>query len=222
MMRTLVILLLLMSLSGLSQAKPVVGGGDGGSLRPLPGQHPAVGMESEKIRITFLGNFKYAVLVDTVFLNQGPDRTISMCLPENNAHVDAGRGLVELNVRVDGTQVPTKYKVVSGTQVGDLDYDASSTFKVPFRHGQRRHVRVRYRSQTWGSCGQFLVYQFAGRRWAGTVAHTSVTMDGGGGLYYSQGDDLGVSAPSMPLRQGAYLSYYQWNHWVPKGTFTIG
>ena len=204
-------------------AKSMVGGGDGGSLRPLPGKHPPVRMESENIRITFPQSGGYTVLVDCVFRNEGASGMVAMGVPENNTFApNPSRGLADLSIRVDGRCVSTHRRVINREGVQSPDYNILSVIRVPFRQRQRRHVRVRYRSQMWGSCGQFLAYLFAGNRWKGTVAHTSVTMVNGGGIYYSETGDGGVAAPSMPLRERGRLSHYQWNNWLPKGAFTVG
>lgn len=201
-MRPLALLPLLLMLPCTALAKSNVGGGDGGSLRPLPGQHPPVRMESEKVRIDFSHGEGYSVLVDSVFRNEGSSGVVAMGVPENNMFApNSSRGLADLNIRVDGRRVSTHRRVINRDGVQPPDYNILSVIRVPFRRGQRRHVRVRYRSQMWGSCGQFLVYLFAGRGWQGAVAHTSVTMVGGGGIYYSETGDGGVAAPSMPLRE---------------------
>ena len=83
-MRFLVIFLLLMSFPCVAIAEGQVGGGDGGSLRPLSGQNPAVCMVREKVRITFSKTGSYAVLVDYIFRNEGPSRKVAMGLPEND------------------------------------------------------------------------------------------------------------------------------------------
>ena len=205
-------------------------GGEGGSLRPFPDQHPVVRMVREKIRVTFLsgGNYDYSVLVDYVLRNDGPTSRIAMCIPENNFFAadtvspKGAAGLAELNMRVDGYRVPLQRKVLRHTGVQWPDYNVLWVAKVPFQHRQTRRIRVRYLSRMWGSCGKFMIYSFAGRRWRGRVKETSLTLIYGGSVYYDKQGNPGVTSSSIQLRDRGTRSYYRWSNWYPDGAFLVG
>jgi hypothetical protein len=227
-MRFLAVSLLFLNLPCAASLTNQTGGGDGGSLRPLPGQNPAIRMVREKVRINFSKIGSYSIVVDYVFRNEGPERNVSMGLPENdmfamdNVFSNADRGLAKLTISIDGRGMPVQRRIVNRNSVSWPNYNALSVIQVPFQKRQTRHIRVRYQSYMWGSCGHFMIYSFAGHRWKGTVEQSSVTMVNGGEIYYDKEGDPGVTSPTMPLRQQQNRSYFRWNNWHPDGGFLVG
>src|SRR4028118_1551607 len=132
-MRYFSIFIILCSLCTSASAKNQFGYGDGGSLRPYPSHHYAVRMVREKVRIEFLQAGGYAVLVDYLFKNEGPARTVTMCLPVDSLGERSAQGeLAGLSMRVSGRRISLRREVLSDAKAEKSGYDVLWVSKVKF------------------------------------------------------------------------------------------
>ena len=227
-MRYLLTLVILCSLCIPASAKNQFGYGDGGSLRPYPGHRYAVRMVREKIRIEFLQTGGYAVLVDYLFKNEGPSRTVTMCLPVDSLGERSEGDLAEVNIRASGHRQSLRRELVSEAKVKKVGYDVLWVTKVKFERNQSHHMRVRYRSVEHGKCGDVLYYTLAGCLWRGRVAETSLMLVNvapatGNFAYYSSNyyQDSDSRSKEVRFKKQKNNLYARWTNWNPVGDFMV-
>lgn len=225
-MRPVLMLSILLAFCSRVAAKDKHGLGDGGSLRAYDGRSHKIRLVQEKIRITFVPrSTNYDVLTEYTFVNAGADCTVQMFIPVYTGGIDNNQSdLTGVKISADGFRIPVKRQVLkTPDETGDFYHDVRWNTRIKFKPQQKRHVRVRYRSNLSGSCGESLSYLLAGNSWYGRVGETSLLL---------------VSASQKEARSASYVAgveksqkvhfkraqnnaYSRWKNWNPVGAFQV-
>ena len=200
------------------------GHGEGGSLRPYTGRSQSIRLIRENIRITFSpDSTKYDVLTDYLFINEGANCMAQMFIPVSTGGLDDNKSdLGGLRITADGSHMPAKREVLrSPVESSGFFYDVKWITKVAFKSQQKRHVRVRYRSNLAGSCGESLFYILAGNRWRGRVGETKLLLVSASAkeersASYSRG---GEHSKGIRFDRKHNNAYSRWRNWNPAGAF---
>ncbi len=150
--------------------------GEGGRVRLLKDERTTVRMVRESVRIDVYPS-SYDVEATFLFANDGPAVTVTMGFPESGGgdvsteHYVKASGFRHFATWVDGQRVVAKRQASAG--VGD-GYRAFWVKQVQFGKGQRRTVRVQYRSAPGGdvTSTRSVSYSFTGGNWRGKVEET--------------------------------------------------
>lgn len=147
--------------------------GTGGTLYPLQGRNSHVRLVRERVHAVIYPDF-----CDTTatfeFHNRGPAQMVAMAFPETNDSYRYNK-FQSFAMTLDGRS--TKARRALRLLPGGETKQARWITRVPFGRGQRRTVRVRYRSgyEGLGHAGDF-EYGFNGGGWRGMVEESSVTV----------------------------------------------
>jgi len=176
------------TLHALANDAPV--SGVSGRVKRLTGKHPSVQMVRETVRMDIYPTY-YDVDATFDFLNDGPECSVKMGFPEQGGGgIDSTAyhrksSFISFRTWVDGSVVPARRQQ---TDISD-DTDGFLTYwvkEVVFAAGQRRAVRVAYRSnvgdryldRSTGSeglvFGHFARYNFTGSNWKGLVEESTL------------------------------------------------
>jgi hypothetical protein len=208
--------------------------GIGGTMHPVKGEHPAIRMVRETVRMDLYPEY-YDTVVTFTFANAGSATTVTMGFPEDGyVGVDDETArhyrvtFQKFSTTVDGKTVSVKR---TRTDVKDGDLNALWVKQVPFAANQQRIVEVRYRSpygrSSVGGLGMFASYHFTGQNWRGKVAESrlEVTSHLPGTLLVSGrlGIKVGQEPIQIPLEPNGApnRSAYVWRNWEADGDFTL-
>ncbi len=227
-MRPLLLLIcVLLSLCALANDAPVSGVG-GGVIR-LTGKHPSVRMVRETIRMDVYPAY-YDVDVTFDFLNDGPACAVKMGFPERGyggIDGDAYRrepSFLRFNTWVDGRAVTARRQQADVDQGGA--FLAYWVKDVTFTAGQRRAVRVAYRSNNgdlyfgedggYGAdvFGHYAPYHFTGGNWKGLVEQSTLRIN-----LHLPGAYVVHCSEAMSLGKDGFT--HQWKHWPAEDEFQL-
>lgn len=140
----------------------------------LTGEHKSVRMVREEIVMT-IGRNDYVTDAHFVFRNDGPATTVRMGFPESSGgdsnfeELKTKTPFREFETWVDGRKV-VAWRMIAESNPDDFEFEAFWVKSVPFKRGQTRNVRVRYRSPLGTSTADsFVAYSFTGGNWKGKV-----------------------------------------------------
>ena len=206
--------------------------GVGGSLRPMRGEHSAVRMVREEVRIEVHGDH-YRTRVDFEFRNETNRAvTVTMGFPESgHGDVDTVAARQRTTFRrfatwVDDQQTPAR-RVIS--RRGEGDFGAYWTKQVRFAPNQTRRVRVEYESPFSTMADPFsrrVPYDFTGGNWRGQVAESLLTIRiVAPGLHalralISPRSDTAEPRP-VRLEQNGDTFTHRWRNWEAEGFFEL-
>ena len=213
--------------------------GTGGRVHLMTKEHPTIRMEREWVRMDLYPHY-YDVSATFIFTNDGPATTVTMGFPESGeGDGDGSSGVIPKKGKsafilftssVDGQQVAVTRKPTELKQDNqESSYKALWVKQVTFAPAQRRTVTVNYQSYYGGgsSLGEpnpetrFVIYQFTGGNWKGTVAESQLTV-------VSHLVGLIGFSPEVPnpkrLTSSSYADgiwNYTWRNWQAQGDFTL-
>jgi|GEM_PF-1593236 len=191
----------------------------------LTGEHKSVRMVREEIVMT-IGRSDYLTEAHFVFRNDGPVTTVRMGFPESSGgdadfdQLKKKTPFKEFKTWVDGREIKAQ-RLVAESNPDDFQFEAFWVKSVPFKRGQTRDVRVRYRSPLGGSTdGDFVAYSFTGGNWKGkvdeSVLRLKFTVPGTYRLF-PIGDDMGKY--SRTERGNEII--YRWKNWQAEADFSL-
>lgn len=205
--------------------------GIGGTVQPIPGEHPTIQMVRETVRLDLYSDY-YDTTADFAFANRGTAASVQMGFPERG-YGDIGReyykkksGFKNFSTTVDGRSVAASRRFASQTEDGD--YLAYWTKTVTFQAGQTKHVQVRYRSNyggvSSGGMNSFVAYNFTGKNWKDKVLesrlviqfHQPGTWAARGKMYDSKGEEI----PGVLIQSGSTLTG-TWKNWEAQADFRL-
>ncbi len=201
--------------------------GTPGNLRAvqLTGEHKSVRMVREEIVMT-IGRNDYLTEAHFVFRNDGPATTVRMGFPESSGGdsdfdtLKKRTPFKEFQTWVDGREI-TATRLIAQHNPDDFEFEAFWVKSVPFKRGQTRDVRVRYRSPLGGSTdGDFVAYSFTGGNWKGKVDESVLRLKFAvPGTYrlFPIGDDMGKYTRSD--RDNEIV--YRWKNWQAQSDFSL-
>ena len=230
--KTLLIGLLSLGSCGDSHANDFGVSGVGGSWRPLKGQHRSVRMVRENVRINIYAKYdnnagfympSYCdVTADFTFQNTGPAVTVSMAFPERGegAGETGESGFTNFATYVNGTKTKVRRVVTKLEKDGDVygNYQALWVKQVPFKRGETKSVRVRYRAEPGSAAdvGSFASYDFTGANWRGDVAESTLTVKMDSHCKFLK-STFNSKKLAMKANAGEYST--RWTNWQAQGRF---
>lgn len=218
-MRWLFVALTLLGFPASSKANDAPIEGVGGSWRPLQGEHKSVRMVREQIRINVYRHY-YVTTAEFEFHNLGAAANVAMGFPESGFTwrlAPKQKGFTRFASWADGRRIRTTRKVLHS----DADqYQALWIKRVPFKAGQHRKIRVRYRSRLGGA--NHIAYSFSGGNWRSDVQSSELKIV----LHipHTVARDLSFSKPgewsvSLSMRRRGRNLSYSWKNWQAEGSF---
>ena len=207
--------------------------GVGGSLRPLRGEHRAVRMVREEVRIEVHGDH-YRTQVDFEFRNEtNRPVTVTMGFPETgHGDVDSAAAVRSTTFRrfatwVDDQQTPAQRTIARRPEEGS--FTAYWTKQVRFAPNQTRRVRVEYESPFSTMADPFsrrVPYDFTGGNWRGQVAESLLTIriiaPGLHALRALISPRSDTAEPrSVRLEQNGDTFTHRWRNWEAEGFFEL-
>jgi hypothetical protein len=201
--------------------------GVGGSMRPMKGEHSTVRMVRERIAIDVYKDY-YDTTVDFVFHNTGRKNIATMGFPESNYGDGYSDGpaaktqFLKFSTSVDGKPFDAKRTILK-----EDDPDGFDTYwikVVPFERGQRRKIRVQYRSRFSGvadvNLARVASYSFTGQNWKGKVDSSELTLTLRAPGTWMVTPYWG-NKPFAMHGSGARWSQ-TWRNWEAQGNFLMG
>ncbi len=217
----------LLPLGALANDAPV--SGVGGGVKRLTGKHPSVRMVRETIRMDVYPAY-YDVDVTFDFYNDGPACTVKMGFPERGyggINGDTYRrepSFLRFNTWVDGNAVTARRQQADVGEGGD--FLAYWVKDVTFTAGQRRAVRVAYRSNNgdlyfgehggYGAqvFGHYAPYHFTGGNWKGLVEQSTLRIN-----LHLPGAYAVRCSEAMTLGKDGLT--HLWKHWPAEDEFQL-
>ena len=191
----------------------------------LTGEHKSVRMVREEIVMT-IGRDDYLAEAHFVFRNEGPATTVRMGFPESSggdsdfAELKKKTPFKEFKTWVDGREFAAQ-RMVSESNPDDFQFEAFWVKSVPFKRGQTRDVRVRYRSPLGTSTADsFVAYSFTGGNWKGKVDESVLLLKfqvPGTYLLLPVGDQLG----NYTRTNKKDAVEFRWRNWQAQADFSF-
>lgn len=146
--------------------------GTGGTLYPLRGKNRDVRLVRERVNAVIYSD-RCETTATYEFHNGGAAQTVPMTFPESDNFKFKRYSAFEATV--DGRRLSTRRQILAATEMEEET--ARRVMRVHFARGQRRTVRVHYRSgyEGLGHPGDF-EYGFNGGGWRGALQESSVTL----------------------------------------------
>lgn len=196
--------------------------GASGHVHRLGGEHTSVRMVSETVDIRVRDFASYTTDATFVFHNDGAATTVKMGFPEwghdeGGGNIDKKRSsFYEFATWADGRRLNAR------RQWNNKD-EAFWVKEVPFRAGQTRRVRVRFRSPFGDSSGmpgsRWIQYGFTGGNWKGKLDRARLTLHlDREGTYLLKGS-IEKSKPVF-ARNGSDFSW-TWTNWGAEDYFSV-
>ncbi len=189
--------------------------GTGGTLYPLPGKNPDVRLVRERVHAVIYPDFCDTTAIFELH-NSGPAQTVAMAFPETN---DSYRYNKFQSFAMTLDSRSTKARRALRLLSGDETKQARWITRVPFGRGQRRTVRVRYRSgyEGLGHAGDF-EYGFNSGGWRGMVGESSVTVTfAAPGTYLTQPyltqDEVAEGRDAVNVRRNGRSLVFRRTNW---------
>jgi hypothetical protein len=201
--------------------------GSPGALKAnlLAGEHSSVRMVREHIEMQ-IGRDDYITDAHFIFYNDGPATTVRMGFPEGAGgdsdfeEVKKKTAFKEFTTWVDGKRIRAT-RMASGKQE-TFSFDAYWVKSVRFARKQRRHIRVRYRSELGfvADRSSYVFYDFTGGNWKGKVAQSTLrlafTFPGTYQLFPIE------DVVPMPHRRDSNNEIFlQWRNWQAQSGFAL-
>lgn len=206
----------------------------GGTLCPLPGQHPRVALKRQSFLFDVDAN---RIQTDYVFTNKGSARQITFCVPQywtvdDYAPKNQPPLLEEWHLRVwvDGKRVHLTHKMLHrgkpGFESRSLPLGSSPNAlwiaHMTLRKGQSRHIRVSFISSSAGHESLLWMLYFPRMGWSGAAVTTYLEVSSKN--YPLEGMEVrlfrygwGQDYKTIPVRSNSHHWFYKWHHWKPTG-----
>lgn len=203
--------------------------GVGGSWHPTGGEHRSIQMVSERIRIDIFQGKDYHRYYDTtadfLFYNQGPAVSVNMAFPEK-ANGEAAlinekspSGFRMFQTSVDGQVIKAKRVVAKRKLKSGVEYQALWIKRVSFKKGERKTVKVSFRSApgNLAGVGWFAAYDFTGGNWFGKVEKSVLTV----ALHTQTNEPVRAFFAKKPIvtHRNKNMFTYKWTNWQANGPF---
>lgn len=197
--------------------------GTGGRVQLLKSEHRGIRLEKETVWMEIWPTH-YIVTADFMIVNHGPAQNVRLGFPESgggeteqsyNKFLASHTSFHWFAMWVDDRPVKAKRTVFEN---GSIYYAASWIKTLSFGAGQKRHLRVRYRSRVGGEASSFdeggfhnLYYDFRDNNWRSNVKQTTLTA-------IVHGDKIHIAdvypgnVPDNVRRRGRWMRYF-WKNW---------
>jgi hypothetical protein len=203
--------------------------GIGGSWHPAAGENRSIQMVSERIRINISQGKDYYRYYDTtadfLFHNHGAATSVNMAFPENAGGGDPDEGgkpssgFRSFQTTVNGKATKAKRVITRRSLKSGVKYQALWIKRVSFAAGERKAVRVSYRSipGSLAGVGWLAAYDFTGGNWRGKVQESVLTV----ALHTQTTEPVRAFLAKQPVstRRNKNVFTYRWTNWEANGPF---